>query len=68
MFNTKLAIIEKVFTNNPRLYAELITLNPNIHKIIDCYGKTLSDLKASIDKENTETLMELIKERSIWES
>jgi prephenate dehydrogenase len=68
MFNTKLAIIEKVFTNNPRLYAELITLNPNIHKIIDRYGKTLSDLKASIDKENTETLMELIKERSIWES
>ena len=67
MFNTKLAIIEKVFTNNPTLYAEIIALNPNIHKIIDLYGKTLSDLKTVIDKKNTKALMELIKEKSIWD-
>jgi prephenate dehydrogenase len=68
MFDTKLAIIEKVFSNNPRLYSEVITLNPNVHKVIDLYGKTLSDLKTLIDKGNAETLMELMKERSIWES
>ena len=68
MFNTKLDIIEKIFTNNSRLYAEIITLNPNIHKILDLYEKTLSRLKSLIDKRNKETLTELIKERSIWES
>jgi len=68
MFNTKLAIIEKVFTQNSRLYAEIITLNPNIHKIIDLYGKALSHLKSLISKRKMETLMELIQERSIWES
>jgi len=68
MFHTKLDTIEKVFTNNPRLYAEIITLNPNIHKILDLYGKTLSDLKSLISKKKTETLVELIQERSLWES
>ena len=68
MFNTKLAIIEEIFRNNPRLYAEIITLNPNIHKILDLYEKTLSGLKTLINKKNRETLTELIKERSIWES
>ena len=68
MFHTKLDTIEKIFTNNSRLYAEIITLNPNIHKILDLYEKTLSRLKSLIDKRNKETLMELIKERSIWES
>jgi prephenate dehydrogenase len=68
MFNTKLDIIEKIFTNNARLYAEIITLNPNIHKILDLYEKTLSRLKSLIDKRNKESLAELIKERSIWES
>lgn len=68
MFNTKLDIIEKVFTDNSRLYAEIITLNPNIHKILDLYEKTLSRLKSLIDKGNKESLTELIEERSIWES
>ena len=68
MFHTKLDIIEKIFTNNSRLYAEIITLNPNIHKILALYGKTLSRLKSLISKRKTETLVELIKERSIWES
>ena len=68
MFNTKLAIIEKVFTNNPRLYAEIVTLNPNIHKILDHYGKTLSHLKSLINRRKTEMLTELIREKSIWES
>jgi prephenate dehydrogenase len=68
MFDAKLAIIEKVFSNNPRLYAEVITLNPNIHKVIELYGQTLSALKNSIDKGNTEPFMELMNKRNIWES
>ena len=68
MFETKFAIIEKVFTNNPGLYAEIITLNPNIHKILDLYEKTLSDLRSLINKGDTETFMEMMKESSLWEA
>jgi prephenate dehydrogenase len=68
MFNTKLDIIEKVFTHNPRLYAEIITLNPNIRKILGLYGEVLSHLKSLINGGEAEALMELIQEKSIWES
>jgi hypothetical protein len=34
MFAAKLLIIKEIFTNNPRLYAEIINLNPHTHKII----------------------------------
>jgi prephenate dehydrogenase len=67
MFETKLNIVEKVFTNNPRLYAEIITLNPHIHRILNLYEKTLSDLKSLINKRNTEAFMELMEESSMWE-
>jgi len=63
IFDTKLAIIEKIFTNNPQLYAEIITLNPHINKIIDIYEKNLSQLKNLIDREDTEGFTKLLKER-----
>jgi prephenate dehydrogenase len=68
IFNTKLAIIKEIFTNNPRLYAEIITLSPHIQKILELYGKTLADIKSLIDKKDTEALTELIKERDIGRS
>ena len=61
IFDTKLAIIEKIFTNNPQLYAEIITLNPHIHKILDIYEKNLAQLKNLVDIGDTEGLRELIK-------
>jgi prephenate dehydrogenase len=63
MFATKLAIIKEIFTNNPRLYAEIITLNPHIHNILDLYGKTLSDLETLIKERDTEGLAELMEKR-----
>ncbi len=63
IFDTKLAIIEKIFTNNPQLYAEIITLNPHINKILDIYEKNLAQLKNLIDREDTEGLTKLLKER-----
>jgi prephenate dehydrogenase len=68
MFSTKLAIMEKIFTNNPRLYAEIITLNPNIREILSLYGETLSHVKSLINGGKAEALIELIQEKSIWES
>jgi prephenate dehydrogenase len=68
MFNTKLALVEKVFTKNARLYAEIISLNANINRVIELYAKTLSDLKNVINKRDIEAFMELIRESSVWES
>jgi len=65
IFHTKLDIIKEIFTNNPRLYAEIITLSPHIQKILDLYGKTLADLKSVIDTKDAEGLTRLIQERDI---
>jgi prephenate dehydrogenase len=66
MFSTKLAVIKEIFTNNPRLYAELITLNPHVQKIVGLYEKTLSDIKSLINKKDTEAFTKLIEKRGLW--
>ncbi len=68
MFKTKLGLIEKVFTKNPRLYAEIVSLNPNINRVIDLYAKTLSELKNVTHGSNVEAFMELMRQNSLWES
>jgi prephenate dehydrogenase len=66
MFNTKLAIIKEIFTNNPRLYAEIITLNPHIDKILDLYGRTLSDVETLIKERDAGGFAALMEKRGMW--
>jgi len=66
IFTTKLAIIKELFTNNPRLYADIITLNPYIDTILDLYEKTLSEVTGVIKKGDAETFAKLMEERSLW--
>lgn len=61
IFNTKLAIIGKVCATNPRLYADIITGNPDISRITAIYERSLSRLKETIEKNDPEGLAELIK-------
>ncbi len=63
IFDTKINIIKKVFTGNPGLYAEIIAFNPHIHKILDLYGKNLSELKSLIDRTDTKGLTGLMENR-----
>ena len=63
IFDTKLAIIEKTCTNNPRLYADIITGNPDISTIIATYERSLSRLRELVEKNDPEELAELIKSR-----
>ncbi|MFA4915143.1 MAG: prephenate dehydrogenase/arogenate dehydrogenase family protein [Syntrophales bacterium] len=62
VFQTKLGIVEKVFTNNPGLYAEIISMNPDIGKIIGWYEETLSELKSMIDQKDAGGLTEMMEE------
>jgi prephenate dehydrogenase len=68
MFSTKLDIIKEIFTNNPRLYAEIITANPHIDKILNLYGRTVSDVEALIKKWDAGGLAELMAKRRLWGS
>jgi prephenate dehydrogenase len=66
MFATKLEIIKEIFTNNPRLYAEIISLNPHISKMLELYGRTLADITGMIKQGDTEAFTDIIKKRSMW--
>jgi prephenate dehydrogenase len=61
IFNTKLGIIDKICTADPRLHAEILTLNPYLNSILDLYEKNLTELKSLIKSGDTEGLMKLIK-------
>jgi len=57
----KLALIEKVFSKNPRLYAEIIASNPHVPGMLRLYEKALAGLKAPVEEGNAEELEKIIK-------
>jgi prephenate dehydrogenase len=67
-FQEKLKIVEKVLRPNPRLYAEIITLNPDIGQIVDCYERALSELKTLIGKKDTGEVIALMEHHAarLW--
>jgi prephenate dehydrogenase len=67
IFRQKLAIIKEIFVNDPRLYAEIITMSPHISRILELYGRILSDLEALIKERNAEGLTALLKKKSPWQ-
>ena len=52
VFRTKRILIEKVFSQNPGLYVEMIMRNRNSRHIIDLYEQVVSELKQMIVKED----------------
>jgi prephenate dehydrogenase len=68
MFTTKLDIIREIFTNNPKLYADIITLNPHSKEILDLYVRTLSQVAKTIKARDPGALAELMETKSIWGS
>jgi len=48
IFQTKLGIVKKVFTESPGLYADIIAKNPDTDKILKLYEKTLADIRQLI--------------------
>jgi len=60
IFKTKLDILKKIFSPNSRLYAEIITRNPHIHKVLKGYMESLSELKEWIDRKDGENIQKRI--------
>ncbi|MGV8059199.1 MAG: prephenate dehydrogenase/arogenate dehydrogenase family protein [Smithellaceae bacterium] len=62
IFQTKVEIIKKVFTDNPGLYTDIISQNPATEKMLDLYGKTLSDIRVLAKSGNGKCLKEAMEQ------
>lgn len=60
IFRIKQSIIDRICSNNPRLYAEIIAFNPCKERILELYSRNLSVLKDLIDRNDTEGLAKLL--------
>jgi prephenate dehydrogenase len=61
IFQKKVEIIKKVFTENPGLYTDIITQNPATQKMIDLYEKTLANVHALVKSGDPTQLKEVIE-------
>lgn len=61
IFQTKMDIIKKVFTENPGLYTDIISKNPATAHILDCYEKTLGEVRKVLEPDGTK-LKEVIEQ------
>jgi prephenate dehydrogenase len=68
-FEKKMEIIEKVFCQNPRLYAEIITMNPEVLRIIESYEKGVAELKNLLYQGSASDITDMIeKEASFFKA
>jgi prephenate dehydrogenase len=62
IFQTKIAIVEKVFTDNPGLYTDIIAQNPATENIFTLYERTLADIRALVKTGDGTKLKEKIEQ------
>ncbi|MGQ9654135.1 MAG: prephenate dehydrogenase/arogenate dehydrogenase family protein [Thermodesulfobacteriota bacterium] len=60
-FEKKMAMIEKVFGDNQRLYAEIIALNPDTQRLLCLYEEALHGLKGLLARRDSEALLRLMQ-------
>jgi prephenate dehydrogenase len=63
IFQAKMDIIKKVFTESPELYADIITKNPDTGKMLNIYEKALMDI-GQIIKSGGETKIKEVLDRT----
>jgi prephenate dehydrogenase len=63
-FAAKIEIIQKVFCQNPTLYAEIVTMNPDIHELIEAYEQNVAELKKLIYQGSTSDIADVIEKNA----
>lgn len=63
-FGAKVTIIKKIFCGNPLLYAEILTMNPDIHCFIEVYLQIIADIKYFIHSGDAGGMTELIEKHA----
>ncbi len=64
VFRAKMEITERVFCQNPRLYADILTLNPEILRHIDEYEKSVTQMKTLICQGNAAGIVDAIEKHA----
>ena len=62
IFQAKVDIIKKVFTENPGLYTDIIMQNSATRKMLDLYEKALADISALVQSGDGIKLKEMIEQ------
>ncbi len=62
-FRTRTAMIEKVFAQNPRLYADIVVGNPALEPLLDLYETVLARLARAVRSGDPEILTAILKNR-----
>ncbi len=61
-FNAKLKIVEKVFRQNPKLYAEILTMNTEISPFVEIYTNIVTEIAGFIHQNNTDGMTDLMQQ------
>ncbi len=64
VFRAKMEIMERVFCQNTGLYADILTMNPGIHRHIDAYEQDVAQLKNLICQGNSAAIADVIEKHS----
>ncbi len=64
VFREKMEILERVFCQNSGLYADILTMNPEIHRHIDAYEQNVAQLKNLILHGNSAGLADVIEKHA----
>lgn len=62
LFNEKLNIVEKIFTDNPQLYAEIICHNRMMAGMISLYEQICAEIKSVVLKSDAEGLTKVLQQ------
>ncbi len=60
-FDMKAGMVKKIFSDNPRLYAEIICHNPKMKQMLDLYEKELAELKSHLAQGDAAGLTALLE-------
>jgi prephenate dehydrogenase len=61
IFEIKRELMEKIFLNNPSLYADIITQNRDVDTVVAAYGRIISSLGDLIGRGDAEALSTLME-------
>jgi len=67
-FNEKLKMIEKIFAQNPQLYAEIICANQQMAEILPIYEQVLGEVKSFVLRGDAEGLTTVLQQEAgrLW--
>jgi prephenate dehydrogenase len=64
VFRAKMEIMERAFCQNPGLYADILTMNPEIRRHIDAYEQDIAQLKNLICQGNSAGIADMIEKHA----